>query len=97
VHSATTEDSPAFLVRLSPATAAVVFVHPTSSRDPAARTLGLPDSLIDFTADTTRAVAQLHFGNTFARTPNVKYPQSTVDLFGDAGLPRPVYCAAPAD
>jgi 6-methylsalicylate decarboxylase len=52
---------------------AVVFVHPTSSPDPAARSLGLPDSLIDFTADTTRAVAQLHYGNTFARTPNVKY------------------------
>src|SRR6201999_4156795 len=59
--------------------AAVVFVHPTSSPDPAARTLGLPDSLIDFTADTTRAVAQLHYGNTFLRTPNVKY------IFSHAG------------
>jgi len=59
--------------------AAVVFVHPTSSPDPAARRLGLPDSLIDFTADTTRAVAQLHYGNTFARTPNVKY------IFSHAG------------
>jgi 6-methylsalicylate decarboxylase len=58
---------------------AVVFVHPTSSPDPAARSLGLPDSLIDFTADTTRAVAQLHYGNTFARTPNVKY------IFSHAG------------
>jgi aminocarboxymuconate-semialdehyde decarboxylase len=53
--------------------AAVVFIHPTSSPDSAAHGLGLPDSLIDFTADTTRAVAQLHYGNTFARTPNVKY------------------------
>jgi 6-methylsalicylate decarboxylase len=52
---------------------AVVFVHPTSSPDPAAHRLGLPDSLIDFTADTTRAVAKLHYSNTFARTPNVKY------------------------
>jgi len=52
---------------------AVVFVHPTSSPDPTAHHLGLPDSLIDFTADTTRAVAQLHYGNTFARTPNIKY------------------------
>jgi predicted TIM-barrel fold metal-dependent hydrolase len=58
---------------------AVVFVHPTSSPDPAARSLGLPDSLIDFTADTTRAVAQLHYGNTFARTPHVKY------IFSHAG------------
>jgi 6-methylsalicylate decarboxylase len=31
------------------------------------------------TADTTRAVAQLHYGNTFARTPNVKY------IFSHAG------------
>jgi aminocarboxymuconate-semialdehyde decarboxylase len=59
--------------------AAVVFVHPTSSPDAAARGLGLPDSLIDFTADTTRAVAQMHYGNTFARTPNVKY------IFSHAG------------
>jgi 6-methylsalicylate decarboxylase len=58
---------------------AVVFVHPTSSPDAAARSLGLPDSLIDFTADTTRAVAQMHYGNTFARTPNVKY------IFSHAG------------
>jgi 6-methylsalicylate decarboxylase len=46
--------------------AVVVFVHPTASPDAAARTLGLPDSLIDFTTDTTRAVAQLHYGDTFA-------------------------------
>jgi 6-methylsalicylate decarboxylase len=52
---------------------AVVFVHPTSSPDPTAHSLWLPDSLIDFTADTTRAVAKLHYSNTFARTPNVKY------------------------
>jgi predicted TIM-barrel fold metal-dependent hydrolase len=58
---------------------AVVFVHPTASPDAAARSLGLPDSLIDFTADTTRAIAQLHYGNTFARTPNVKY------IFSHAG------------
>jgi 6-methylsalicylate decarboxylase len=56
-----------------------VFVHPTASPDPSAHSLGLPDSLIDFTADTTRAVAQLHYGNTFARTPNVKY------IFSHAG------------
>jgi aminocarboxymuconate-semialdehyde decarboxylase len=52
---------------------AVVFVHPTASPDASARNLGLPDSLIDFTADTTRAIAQLHYHNTFARTRNVKY------------------------
>jgi len=52
---------------------AVVFIHPTLSPDPSAHSLGLPDTLIDFTADTTRAIAQLHYGNTFARTPNVTY------------------------
>jgi aminocarboxymuconate-semialdehyde decarboxylase len=57
----------------------VAFVHPTASPDPTAHALGLPDSLIDFTADTTRAVAKLHYSNTFARTPNVKY------IFSHAG------------
>lgn len=52
---------------------AVVFVHPNASPDPSAHSLGLPDSLIDFTADTTRAIAHLHYSNTFARTPDVKY------------------------
>jgi aminocarboxymuconate-semialdehyde decarboxylase len=52
---------------------AVVFVHPNASPDPSAHRLGLPDSLIDFTADTTRAVAQLQYSNTFSRTPDVKY------------------------
>jgi predicted TIM-barrel fold metal-dependent hydrolase len=58
---------------------AVVFVHPNASPDPAAHALGLPDSLIDFTADTTRAIAHLHYSNTFARTPDVKY------IFSHAG------------
>jgi 6-methylsalicylate decarboxylase len=62
---------------------AVVFVHPTASPAPSAHGLGLPDSLIDFTADTTRALAQLHYGNTFARTPNVKY------IFSHAGGTAP--------
>lgn len=58
---------------------AVVFVHPNASPDRAAHSLGLPDSLIDFTADTTRAIAQMHYRNTFARTPDVKY------IFSHAG------------
>ena len=58
---------------------AVVFVHPTLSPDPTAHTLLLPDSLIDFVADTTRAIAKLHYSDTFARTPNVKY------IFSHAG------------
>jgi aminocarboxymuconate-semialdehyde decarboxylase len=59
--------------------AAVVFVHPNPSPDPSAHALGLPDNLIDFTADTTRAIARLHYTNTFARTPDVKY------IFAHAG------------
>ena len=62
----------------------VVFVHPTASPDAVARAnLQLPDSLIDFTADTTRAIAKLHYSNMFARTPNVKY------IFSHAGGTMP--------
>ncbi len=63
--------------------AAVVFVHPTASPDASAHQLGLPDSLIDFTADTTRAIAQMHYSNRFARTPSVKY------IFSHAGGTTP--------
>ena len=52
---------------------ALVFVHPNASPDPSAHALGVPDALIDFTADTTRAIAQLLYTNTFARTPDVNY------------------------
>jgi aminocarboxymuconate-semialdehyde decarboxylase len=53
--------------------AAVVFIHPTASPDPIAHTLGLPDSLLDYPVDTSRAIAELHYSNTFGRTPDVKY------------------------
>jgi aminocarboxymuconate-semialdehyde decarboxylase len=53
--------------------AAVVFVHPTASPDPIAHTLGLPDTLLDYPVDTSRAIAKLHYSNTLARTPDVKY------------------------
>src|ERR1700733_6353530 len=52
---------------------AVVFIHPTGSPDPIAHTLGLPDALLDYPVDTSRAIAKLHYSNTFARTPDVKY------------------------
>ncbi len=52
---------------------AVVFIHPTASPDPIAHTLGLPDSLLDYPVDTSRAIAKLHYSNTFAKTPDVKY------------------------
>ena len=58
---------------------AVVFVHPTASPDPIAHSMGLPDALLDYPVDTSRAIAKLHYSNTFARTPDVKY------LFSHAG------------
>jgi 6-methylsalicylate decarboxylase len=58
---------------------AVVFVHPTASPDPIAHALGLPDALLDYPVDTSRAISKLHYSNTFARTPDIKY------LFSHAG------------
>jgi len=52
---------------------ATVFIHPNASPDPIAHTLGITDNLIDFPSDTTRAIAQMHYGGTFAETPDVKY------------------------
>jgi 6-methylsalicylate decarboxylase len=43
--------------------------RPIRSRTP----LGLPDSLLDYPVDTSRAIAKLHYSNTFAKTPDVKY------------------------
>jgi predicted TIM-barrel fold metal-dependent hydrolase len=65
----------------------VVYVHPNPSPDAAAHALGLPDNLLDFPTDTNRAVAQMHYTNRFARTPNVKY------IFSHAGGSIP-YLAA---
>jgi predicted TIM-barrel fold metal-dependent hydrolase len=62
---------------------AVVYVHPNASPDPVAHHLGLTDNLIDFPGDTTRAIAQLHYGGTFAATPDVKY------IFSHAGGTAP--------
>lgn len=59
--------------------AAVVFVHPTASPDATFHQLGLPDSLLDFPVDTSRAIANLHYSNTFARTRDVRY------IFSHAG------------
>ena len=58
---------------------ALIFVHPTASPDAVAHTLGIPDFVIDYVADTTRAIARLHYSNTFARTPSVRY------IFSHAG------------
>jgi predicted TIM-barrel fold metal-dependent hydrolase len=60
-----------------------VFIHPNASPDPVAHQLGLTDNLIDFPGDTTRTIAQLHYGGTFAETPDVKY------VFSHAGGTAP--------
>ena len=57
----------------------VAYVHPNPSPDAVVHSLGLPDNLLDFPTDTNRAVAQVHYTNRFARTPNVKY------IFSHAG------------
>jgi predicted TIM-barrel fold metal-dependent hydrolase len=62
---------------------AVVYVHPNASPDKSAHTLGLTDNLIDFPGDTTRAIAQLHYGAIFSATPDVKY------IFSHAGGTAP--------
>jgi 6-methylsalicylate decarboxylase len=61
----------------------VVYVHPNASPDPIAHTLGLTDNLIDFPGDTTRAIAQLHYGGVFAATPDVRF------IFSHAGGTAP--------
>ena len=53
------------------------------SPDAAAHALGVTDNLIDFPGDTTRAIAQLHYGGTFAETPDVRY------VFSHAGGTAP--------
>jgi len=65
----------------------VVYVHPNPSPDAVAHSLGLPDNILDFPTDTNRVVAQMHYTNRFARTPNVKY------IFSHAGGSIP-YLAA---
>ena len=66
---------------------AVVFVHPNPSPDAVAHSLSLPDNLLDFPTDTNRAVAQMHYTNRFAHTPNVKY------IFSHAGGSIPFLAA----
>jgi 6-methylsalicylate decarboxylase len=57
---------------------AVVFIHPTASPDPVAHQLGLPDSLIDFTADTTRAVA--HTSSPMPEVPSLTWQAASPSL-----------------
>ena len=61
----------------------IVYVHPNASPDPVAHHLGITDNLIDFPGDTTRVIAQMHYGGTFTATPDVKY------IFSHAGGTTP--------
>jgi 6-methylsalicylate decarboxylase len=61
----------------------VVYVHPNASPDRVAHTLGLTDNLIDFPGDTTRAIAEMHYGGIFSATADVKY------IFSHAGGTAP--------
>jgi len=83
----------------------VVYVHPNPSPDAVAHSLGLPDNLLDFPTDTNRAVAQMHYTNRFARTPNVKYIFShaggsipllicSAEFIGTRRLPPAILCSA---
>jgi aminocarboxymuconate-semialdehyde decarboxylase len=51
----------------------VVFVHPNDSPDGVSHRLAPPESLLDYPVDTSRAIAQLLYSNTFARFPEIKF------------------------
>jgi predicted TIM-barrel fold metal-dependent hydrolase len=51
----------------------VVFVHPNDSPDGVSHRLTPPESLLDYPVDTSRAIAQLLYSNTFARFPEIKF------------------------
>jgi 6-methylsalicylate decarboxylase len=51
---------------------AVVYVHPTTCDCCTNMLPGLPDSMIEYGTDTTRAIARLVFSGTFNRCPDIK-------------------------
>ena len=55
---------------------AVVFVHPASPRTTKPEGLNLPGWLIDFSADTTRCIANLIAADIPARFPNIRFIMS---------------------
>jgi predicted TIM-barrel fold metal-dependent hydrolase len=62
---------------------AIVFVHPTTP--PACRNIvrGLPDAILEFLFDSTRAITNLLYSGTFTRCPNIRF----VFTHGAAALP----------
>ena len=57
--------------------AAVVYIHPVAAEG--APLIGLPSASLEFPFDTTRAIANMLFTGTFARTPRIRY------IFSHAG------------
>src|SRR5271170_7956834 len=62
---------------------AVVYTHPTVANCCRNLIPGLPPPVIEFGTDTTRAIAQLVFGGTAARFPDIKF------IFSHAGGTMP--------
>ncbi len=52
---------------------AIVFVHPTTPQACQNLVKGLPDAILEFLFDSTRAIANLLYGGTFSRCPNVRF------------------------
>jgi hypothetical protein len=49
---------------------AVAFVHPTTT---SFSVKGIPDSILEFTFDTTRTIVSLIYSGTTVRNPNIKF------------------------
>lgn len=62
---------------------AIVFVHPTTPAACQNIVRGLPDAILEFLFDETRAVTNLLYSGTFSRCPNIRF----VFTHGGAALP----------
>ena len=62
---------------------AIVFIHPTTPAVCTNIVRGLPDAILEFLFDETRAIANLLYSGTFSRCPNIRF----VFTHGAAALP----------
>ena len=62
---------------------AIVFVHPTTPVACQNIVRGLPDAILEFLFDETRAITNLLYSGTFSRCPNIRF----VFTHGGAALP----------
>lgn len=62
---------------------AIVFVHPTTPPACTDIVRGLPDAILEFLFDETRAITSLLYSGTFSRCPNIRF----VFTHGGAALP----------